>query len=60
MSDLLHSDFLLMLEVILAIGVGWIILRFLFKLARKIFTFGCFTIVIVGIILLAGQLIRGL
>ena len=60
MTDLLNQDFLLMLEVILAVGVGWIILRFLFKLARKIFAFGCFAIVIVGIILLASQFIKGM
>ena len=60
MTDLFHSDFLLMLEVILAVGVGWIILRFLFKLARKIFAFGCFAIVIVGIILLAMQFFKGM
>jgi hypothetical protein len=60
MTDLVSSDFLMIFEVILAVGVGWIILRFLFKLARKIFAFGCFAIVIVGIILLASQLYKGM
>lgn len=58
MTEVFNSDLLKILELILAIGVGWIILRFLFKLARKIFAFGCFAILILGAILVISQVLR--
>jgi len=38
-----------------AIGLGWIILRFLLKLARRIFMIGCVSIVLVGLFLVISQ-----
>ena len=34
---------------ILGIGAAWIVLRFVFKLAKKVFMIGCFGIVVVGL-----------
>ena len=39
------------LYLILAIGLGWIALRFLLKLARKIFMIGCVSILLLGLFL---------
>lgn len=44
---------------ILLIGLGWIVLRFLLKLARKIFMTGCVSIVLIGLILIASQYLQG-
>jgi hypothetical protein len=43
----------------LAAAVGWIILRFILKLAKRIFTFGCFAIVILGAVLFFFQYLGG-
>jgi hypothetical protein len=34
---------------VLGIGVAWIVLRFIFKLAKKVFAIGCFGIIAVGL-----------
>lgn len=60
MTDIINADTLRLIEIILAVGIGWIILRFLFKLARKIFAFGCFVIVLGGIVLLVTQFLGGM
>lgn len=60
MTEIINGDILRLLEIILAIGVGWIILRFLFKLARKIFAFGCFVIVLGGAVLVITQVLWGM
>ena len=39
------------LFLILAIGLGWIALRSILKLARKIFTIGCVSILLFGLFL---------
>jgi len=39
------------LYLILAIGLGWIALRVLLKLARKIFMIGCVSILLLGLFL---------
>lgn len=49
------TEFFNLILLIFAIGIGWIILRFLLKLARKIFTFGCISIVLVGLFLIIRQ-----
>jgi hypothetical protein len=36
-----NSELVNIVYLILAIGLGWIILRFILKLARKIFMIGC-------------------
>jgi hypothetical protein len=59
MQQILNSDIGTILLWIAAIGVGWIVLRFLLKLAGKIFAFGCFVIVLIGLVLLAMQFFQG-
>jgi hypothetical protein len=34
---------------VLGIGVAWIILRFVFKLAKRVFFIGCFGILAIGL-----------
>lgn len=55
MQEMINSDLLNILFWILAIGIGWTILRFLLKLARKIFAFGCAMILIFGAVLVILQ-----
>ncbi len=59
MQEVINPEILNTLYLILAIGVGWILLRFIFKLARKAFSIGCFAIVFIGIVLVAMQFIQG-
>lgn len=49
------SELFNLVVLILALGLGWILLRFLLRLARKIFTLGCISIVLVGIYLILNQ-----
>ena len=58
MAEIFGADFFNLLGIILAVGVGWTILRFLLKLARKVFQLGCLAIVIIGAILLIAQYIQ--
>jgi len=55
MSEISDSQFLNLILILVAIGFGWIILRFLLKLARKIFMVGCVSIVLVGLFLIIRQ-----
>lgn len=57
--DFLSPDTLNIIYLILAIGIGWIILRFIFNLVRRIFAFGCFTILAIGAVLLILQFLQG-
>ncbi len=43
----------------IALGFGWFLLRFLLRLARKLFIMGCLAIVLVGFLLIAIQLLEG-
>jgi len=52
MSKFGDSQFLNLILILIAIGFGWIILRFLLKLARKIFMIGCVSIMLVGFYLI--------
>jgi hypothetical protein len=54
-----NADYLNIVYIVLAIGAGWILLRFLFKLARKIFMIGCVSIVVIGVILFISQYLQG-
>ena len=55
MAEIGDSQFLNLILILIAIGVGWIILRFLLKLARKIFMIGCVSIVLVGLFLIISR-----
>lgn len=54
-----NADFLNIVYLVLAIGFGWIVLRFLLNLARKIFMIGCVSIVLIGVFLFIMQYIQG-
>lgn len=43
-----RSDILGILVFILALGIGWLILRLIFKIATRIFMFGCGAILLIG------------
>jgi len=48
------------LYLILVIGLGWIALRFILKLARKIFMIGCVSILLLGLFLVvSGSFLGG-
>ena len=48
------------LYLILAIGLGWIALRFILKLARKILMIGCVSILLLGLFLVvSGSFLGG-
>jgi hypothetical protein len=51
-QDLLNPELLNILYIILAVGIGWIVLRLLLKLASKVFQIGCLAIVVIGGILI--------
>ncbi len=59
MQELFNGDTLNILYIVLAVGVGWIVLRLILKLARRIFAIGCFAIVIIGFILVGMQFVQG-
>lgn len=46
------NEILNILFWILGIGVAWIVLKFIFKLAKKVFTVGCFGIIALGLVLM--------
>jgi len=50
-QDILNDPLIQILLLILALGVGWLLIRFIFKLAKRVFMIGCAAIVIVGVIL---------
>lgn len=59
MQDIFSSDITTMLFWIAVIGIGWVVLRFVLQLARRIFTTGCFMIILLGLVLLAVQFLPG-
>ncbi|MFN2145913.1 MAG: hypothetical protein ACK2T7_11230 [Anaerolineales bacterium] len=58
-TDLIKPEILHVLYIILAVGVGWIVLRFLLKLASKVFQLGCMAIVVIGALLIIAKMIQG-
>ncbi len=44
---------------IAAIGVAWVGLRLIFRLARKVFAWGCFGIIVLGFVLVFIQYFQG-
>lgn len=59
MQDIFSSDITTILFWIAVIGIGWVVLRFLLNLARRIFATGCFMIIILGLVLLVMQFLQG-
>jgi hypothetical protein len=54
-----NTELLNIVYLFAAIGVGWVVLRFLLKLARKIFMIGCVSIVLIGLVLFIAQYFQG-
>jgi len=54
-----NSEIVNIVLLILAIGLGWTVLRFLLKLARKIFMIGCVSILLIGGLLILIQYLQG-
>lgn len=57
MLEKLNPDILNTIYIILAVGVGWIVLRFVLKLAGKVFKLGCLAIVVIGAIVIITRMI---
>jgi hypothetical protein len=51
-QDILSDPLMKILLFILALAVGWLLIRFIFKLARRVFMIGCAAIVVLGVILI--------
>ncbi|MEK6255753.1 MAG: hypothetical protein N2C13_00370 [Chloroflexota bacterium] len=48
------SQIIPIVMLILGLGVAWLVVRFVFKLARRVFVLGCVGIVILGLIVYLG------
>ena len=59
MQDIFSSDIATIFFWIAVIGIGWIVLRFLLNLARRIFATGCLMIILLGLVLLVIQFLQG-
>ncbi len=46
-------------EYVLILGLIWIAMRFVLRMAVRVFTFGCGAIMVLGLILIALRAIRG-
>jgi len=57
--DFITPDTLNTVWIILAVVVGWFLLRFVFKLAKRIFAIGCFAIVVLAAFLFISQFLGG-
>jgi hypothetical protein len=47
-QEVLTDPLLQVLLLILAVAVGWVILRFILKIASRIFVIGCLALFIIG------------
>jgi hypothetical protein len=50
-QDILGDPLLQVLLFVLALAVGWVLLRFIFKIAMRIFVVGCLALFILGAVL---------
>lgn len=48
------TQFVPILLLILGLGVAWIVVRFVFKLAMRVFVLGCLGIIVLGLLLYFG------
>lgn len=51
------NQFIPMLIIVIGLGAAWLVTRFVFKTAKRIFSLGCAGIVILGLILYMGATI---
>ena len=59
MFENIDPQILKIIWIVLVVGAGWIVLRFLLKIARKIFSLGCLAIVVIGFIFIVMQFFQG-
>ena len=57
--EVLSPDTLNIIYIALAVAIGWVLLRFIFRLAKRIFAIGCFAIVALAAILFIMQMLNG-
>ena len=57
--ELLTPETLNTIYIVLGIAVAWVVLRFVLKLAKKIFAIGCFGIIVLGAVLYFMQFANG-
>ena len=50
-QEILADPLLQVLLFVLALAVGWVLLRFIFKIAMRIFVVGCLALFILGAVL---------
>jgi len=51
LQDILNNPLIQVLLLVLAIAIGWVILRFILKITTKIFAIGCLAIIVIGAVL---------
>ena len=49
----MYEQFLPLLMTLIAIALAWVLLRYLFRLTKRIFSCGCMAVFAVGVLLLA-------
>lgn len=52
-----QSEILRILGFVLMVGVGWLVLRVVFKIAGRIFKLGCWAILLIGAVILVMRVI---
>lgn len=52
-----QSEILRILGFVLMVGVGWLVLRVVFKIAGRIFKLGCGVILLIGAVILVMRVI---
>jgi hypothetical protein len=50
-QDILNDPLMQIMVFILALAIGWLLIRFIFKLAKRVFMIGCVAILLLGAIL---------
>ncbi len=59
MLESIDTELLNIIWIFLILGVGWIVLRFILNIARRIFSLGCMAILVIGFILIVMQFLQG-
>lgn len=57
--EILSPDTINIIYIVLGVAVAWVVLRFILKLAKKIFAIGCFGIILLGAVLFLMQFLNG-
>lgn len=57
-QEILNNPLMQVLVFILALAVGWLLIRFIFKLAMRVFVIGCAVILLLGGVLILLGIIK--